>query len=113
MPFTAIRREDSHTPVSCTIGNRVIEVNRDGQIVWTKTNEDLGDDLLDDAFGVQRLSDGNTVTARRHADGDRAQLCEVMRNKKLLWEYPGMNAGFHHFQIPTTNGHPIVENAWE
>ncbi len=112
-PFTAIRLENGNTLIGCTNGNRVIEVDADGKIVWSVTNEDLGEKLLDDACGVQRLPNGNTVVTSYHAKGDAVKLLEITREKKVVWRYSGMNAGFHHFQILTTNGKPVVENTWK
>jgi outer membrane protein assembly factor BamB len=112
-PFTAIRLENGNTLIGCTNGNRVIEVDADGKIVWSVTNDDLGENLLDDACGVQRLPNGNTVVTSYHAKGDAVKLTEITRDKKVVWRYSGMNAGFHHFQILTTNGKPVVENTWK
>lgn len=112
-PFTAIRLNDGNTLIGCTNGNRIIEVDGSGKIVWSVTNEDIGENLFDDACGVQRLPNGNTVVTSYHARGDRVKLFEVTRDKKVVWRYSGMNAGFHHFQILTTNGKPVVENTWK
>lgn len=111
-PFTAIRLENGNTLIACTNGNRVIEVDADGEIVWSVTNDDLGEALLDDACGVQRLPNGNTVVTSYHAAGGRVKLCEVTPEKKVVWRYAGMPAGFHHFQILTTNGEPLAVNTW-
>lgn len=107
-PFTAIRLTNGNTVIGCTNGNRVIEIDGDGKIVWSVTNEDLGEELLRDACGVQRLANGNTVITSYYAKGEQVKLTEVTRDKKVVWRYAGMPAGFHHFQILTTNGKPIV-----
>lgn len=112
-PFTAIRLKDGHTVVACTNGNRVIELDVDGKIIWSVTNEDLHENLLNDACGAQRLPNGNTVIASFHATGDQVKLLEVTPEKKVVWRYSGMKAGFHHFQILTTNGKPLAENTWK
>ena len=106
-PFTAIRLENGNTLIGCTNGNRVIEVNAKGKIVWSVDNDDIGEKLIDDACGVQRLPNGNTVITSYHAKGDRVKLLEITRDKKVVWRYSGMKAGFHHFQILTTNGKPV------
>jgi hypothetical protein len=49
------------------------------------------------------------VIASYHATGDRVKLCEVTRERKVVWRYNGMDAGFHHFQILTTNGTPVLD----
>ena len=112
-PFTAIRLKDGNTLIACTNGNRIIEVDAAGKIVWSVTNEDLGEKLFDDACGAQRLPNGNTVISSYHAKGDSVKLFEVTRDKKVVWRYSGMKAGFHHFQILTTNGKPLAENTWK
>lgn len=112
-PFTAIRLKNGNTVIGCTNGNRVIEINEKGKIIWSVDNDDLGEPLLDDACGVQRLPNGNTVITSYHATGDKVKLLEVTRDKKVVWRYSGMRAGFHHFQILTTNGKPISPNTWK
>jgi hypothetical protein len=112
-PFTAIRLKNGNTLIGCTNGNRIIEVDGAGKIVWSVTNEDIGEKLFDDACGVQRLPNGNTVVTSYHAKGDRVKLFEVTRDKKVVWRYSGMKAGFHHFQILTTNGKPLADNTWK
>ena len=112
-PFTAIRLSNGNTLIGCTNGNRVIEVDSDGKIVWSVSNEDIGENLFDDACGVQRLPNGNTVVTSYHAKGDAVKLFEVTRDKKVVWRYSGMPAGFHHFQILTTNGKPVTPNTWK
>jgi outer membrane protein assembly factor BamB len=111
-PFTAIRLKDGNTLIGCTNGNRIIEVDAKGKIVWSVTNEDIKETLFDDACGVQRLPNGNTVISSYHAKGDKVKLFEVTREKKVVWRYSGLNAGFHHFQILTTNGKALKENTW-
>jgi len=112
-PFTAIRLENGNTVIGCTNGNRIIEVDGKGKIVWSVTNEDIGEKLFDDACGAQRLPNGNTVITSYHAKGKSVKLFEITRDKKVVWRYSGMNAGFHHFQILTTNGKPQADNTWK
>lgn len=107
-PFTASRLENGNTLIGCTNGNRIIEIDSKGSIVWSVDNQDLGQNLFDDACGVQRLPNGNTVVTSYHAAGDKVKLFEVTRDKQVVWTYNGQNAGFHHFQILTTNGKPVA-----
>jgi outer membrane protein assembly factor BamB len=109
-PFTAIRLKNGNTLVGCTNGNRIIELDSKGKIVWSVNNEDIGEKLFDDACGVQRLPNGNTVITSYHARGKSVKLFEITREKKVVWRYSGMSAGFHHFQILTTNGKPLSDN---
>ena len=112
-PFTAIRLANGNTLIGCTNGNRIIEVDGKGKIVWSVDNKDIGENLFDDACGVQRLPNGNTVVTSYHAKGDAVKLFEVTRDKKVVWRYNGLAAGFHHFQILTTNGQPVKDNTWK
>ena len=111
-PFTAIRLKGGVTLIGCTNGNRVIEVNRKGEIVWSLSNDDLDEPLIADACGVQRLPNGNTVVTSYRAGKEKVQLFEVTPAKKVVWTYSGSPKGIHHFQILTTNGQP-VEAAWK
>jgi len=103
-PFTAIRMKNGNTLVTLTNGNRVVELDAKGNIVWMISNSDFEGDPLADPCGAQRLSDGNTVIASYGAK-EGIKLFEVNRNKKMVWSYSGYNV--HHFQILTTNGKPL------
>lgn len=112
-PFTAIRLKNGNTLIGCTNGNRIIEVDAEGKIVWKVDNQDIKENLFDDACGVQRLPNGNTVVTSYHAKGKNVKLFEITRDKKVVWRYSGLNAGFHHFQILTTNGKPVDPKTWK
>ena len=104
-PFTAIRLDNGHTVASLTHGNKVIELNGKGEVVWKVTNEDVKG-LFKDPCGSQRLANGNTVVGS-HAANTGISMVEVTREKKIVWtsDHP-LAAGVHHFQILSTNGHP-------
>lgn len=107
MPFTAIRLPDGNTLIGCTLGNLVIEVDKDGKEVWRATNDDLPGKPINDACGVQRLANGNTVITSHHATAGQVKLVEVTREKKVVWTYTdGRRSGIHHFQILDSKGHP-------
>ncbi len=108
MPFTAIRLDDGNTLIGCTLGNLVIEVNPSGETVWRLTNDDLPGRPINDACGVQRLPNGNTVVTSQHAKGDEVKLLEVTRGKALVWTHRDIQRpSIHHFQILQTNGKPV------
>jgi arylsulfatase A-like enzyme len=108
MPFTAIRLADGHTLIGCTLGNLVIEVDRAGKTVWQVTNDDLPGRPINDACGVQRLPNGNTVITSHHATANQVKLTEVTPAKAIVWTYTDDRpSGIHHFQILETNGRPI------
>lgn len=103
-PFTAIRLKNGNTVIGCTNGNRVIEVDANNKIVWSVGNDDLEGGLFADACGIQRLANGNTIVSSYAAKGDRIKVFEVTPDKEVVWTYSGMDHGFHHVQILTTNG---------
>ena len=105
MPFTAVRLPDGNTLIGCTLGDLVIEVDAGGKIVWQVTNGDLTGKPINDACGVQRLGNGNTVITSHHATTGQTKLTEVTRDKKVVWTYTDeRKGGIHHFQILETNG---------
>jgi hypothetical protein len=102
-PFTAIRLDNGHTVLSLTHGNKVVDVDGSGSVVWKLTNADV-DGLLKDPCGSQRLANGNTVVGS-HAATTGISMIEVTPENKIVWssDHP-MAAGVHHFQILSTNG---------
>ena len=111
MPFTAIRLPDGNTLIGCTLGNLVIEVDRDGKEVWRVTNDDLPGKPINDACGVQRLGNGNTVITSHHATAGQVKLLEITRDKKVVWTYTDdRKAGIHHFEILDSKGKPEGKN---
>lgn len=109
-PFTAIALDGEghrgHTLVNLTHGNKTVEFDAAGKVVWKVSNDDLAEKPFDDACGAQRLPNGNTVIASYHAKGDKIKLFEVTPDKKLVWQYAGKHSA-HEFQILTTNGKPL------
>jgi hypothetical protein len=103
-PFTAIRLDNGNTLTSLTHGNKAVEFDPSGNVVWKITNEDVNG-LFSDTCGAQRLSNGNTVIGSHHTSGNMVSMVEVNRDKKIVWKsnHP-LAAGVHHFQILTTNG---------
>ncbi len=111
-PFTAIRtpggpnRPFGTTVVGCTYGNRVVEFDQDGEVIWELTNDDVGG-IIKDACGVQRLPNGNTVVAcYGQTEKTGVKLFEVTPEKEIVWKYSGPHR-VHHFQVLTTNGEPV------
>lgn len=100
-PFTAIRLENENTLIGLTNGNKVIEINKKGKVVWKISNDDLKGNPIVDACGVQRLPNGNIVIASYGAKKG-IKLFEVNRKKEMVWSYSGYRV--HHFQVLSTNG---------
>ena len=83
----------------------MIEVDAKGKTVWQVSNDDLAAKPINDACGVQRLPNGNTVITSHHASMNQVKLLEVTRDKQLVWTYTdSRNFGIHHIQILDTNG---------
>lgn len=105
-PFTAIRLPDGNTLIGLTHGDKIVEVNAEGEVVWKASNEDVEGAPFADACGAQRLPNGNTViTAYAQKDPDKVKMFEITRDKKVVWSQTKFKA--HHFQILTTNGVPV------
>jgi len=106
-PFTAIRLKNGNTLITLTHGNKVVEMNPDGQVVWELSNDDFQTKVLQDPCGAQRLPNGNTAIASYGAN-EGIRLFEIDRKKKIVWSYKRYRV--HDFQILTTNGKPIKGN---
>jgi len=103
-PFTAIRLDNGNTLVSLTHGNKIVEFNPMGKVVWKVTNQDLSEPAFKDPCGIQRLPNGNTVVASYGAK-EGVKLFEITPAKQIVWKYEVYGA--HEFQILTTNGKPL------
>lgn len=105
-PFTAIRLQNGHTLVNLTHGNKTVEMDGDGNVVWKISNDDFPDlKPFADPCGGQRLPNGNTVIASYGSKGD-IKVFEVTADKKIVWKYTGPHRA-HEIQILTTNGKPV------
>ena len=113
-PFTAIRQSNGNTLVCCTHGNRVVEFDAAGKVIWQLTNDDLPGPWLQDPCGGQVLPNGNIVItsyAGGGKDKDAPKLIEVNREKEVVWTYrDGHRYGIHHFQILTADGQALPES---
>lgn len=87
-PFTAIRLENENTLVNLTHGNKTVELDPDGKVVWQVAQADFADKPFDDACGCQRLPNGNTVIAAYNAKAG-VKMFEVTREKQIVWTYEG------------------------
>jgi len=77
VPFlhTARRLANGNTLMSSSNGDRVVEVNRDGDTVWAMTS---GLDYPNEAY---RLSNGNTLIT----DRDNNRVIEVTPQRAIVW----------------------------
>ena len=105
-PFTAIRLENGNTLVNLTHGNKTVELDAKGKVIWKISNDDFPEKPFLDPCGGQRLPNGNTVIASYGATGP-IKIFEVTPEKKIVWKYEGKHKA-HEIQILTTNGKPIA-----
>lgn len=105
-PFTAIRLENGNTVVNLTHGNKTVEMNSEGKVVWQVSNDDFPTEKpFADPCGGQRLPNGNTVIASYGTRGS-IKVFEVTPEKKIVWTYTGPHRA-HEIQVLTTNGMPL------
>jgi hypothetical protein len=103
-PFTAIRLENGNTLVTLTHGNRVVEFDAEGKVVWLIDNAKVGGRLADPC-GAQRLANGNTVICSYgQRDPKKPKLLEVTREGEVVWEFFHPDASAHEVHVLTTNG---------
>ncbi len=108
-PFTAIRLENGRTLVNLTHGNKTVEFDPAGQVVWRVDNADVAGRFADPCGG-QRLANGNTVICSYgQRDPAKPKVFEVTSGKEVVWEYinPKLN-GIHEIHVLTTNGKPVA-----
>jgi hypothetical protein len=106
-PFNAIRLVNGNTLVNLTHGNRTVEFDATGKIVWQVANDDLDAPLFRDPCGGQRLPNGNTVIASYGMGGKGVKIFEITREKKVVWTWTSDRPGVHQVQILETSGKPL------
>ena len=104
-PFTAILLEDDRLLVNLTHGNKTVEFDRAGKVVWRADNTHAAGRFADPCGG-QRLPNGNTIVCSyAQRKPDRAKIFEVTPDKKVVWEYINTQfRGAHEVHVLTTNG---------
>ncbi len=107
-PFTAIQLANGRVLVNLTHGNKTVEFDADGKVVWQISNADFPDvKPFADPCGGQRLPNGNTVICSYASQG-KIKVFEVTPEKKIVWTYEGPHRA-HEIQVLTTNGKPVGE----
>lgn len=109
-PFTAIELSNGNLLVGCTMGNKVVELNPDDNSVKWKVDNSSVKGLIQDACGVQRLANGNTIFASYRAKKGQPKLIEVDAKGNVVWRFSSDKLqSVHHFQVITTNSKPESE----
>lgn len=109
-PFTAIRLKNGNTLANLTHGNKTVEFNAQGEVVWKVDNSDV-DGRFSDPCGGQRLPNGNTVIASyAQRNASKPRIFEITPDKKVVWEFFHPSAHAHGLHIISTNGEDIEDN---
>lgn len=108
-PFTAIRLANGNTLANLTHGNKTVEFDTAGKVVWRVDNSDV-DGRFSDPCGGQRLPNGNTVIASyAQRDASKPRLFEVTPDKKVVWEFFHPTAHAHGIHLISTNGKKLSD----
>ena len=85
--YGAWRTPKGSTWIACGNGNRVIEVDNAGKVVWSLEQKEIPGVVLAWVTMLHLLPDGNIIVGNCHAGPEQPQLIEVTRDKKLVWAY--------------------------
>lgn len=85
--FGALRLKNGNTVIAGGNNNRVLEVDKDGKIVWSIDQKELPGITLAWVTTLHVLPNGNLIVGNCHAGPDNAQLFEVTRDKKVVWTF--------------------------
>lgn len=85
--FGAVRLPTGNTLIGGGNNNRVIEVDKDGKIVWNVDQKDLPGITFAWVTTLHALPNGNVVIGNCHAGPENPQLVEVTREKKVVWTF--------------------------
>jgi hypothetical protein len=102
-PFTAIALEDGGILAGLTNGNRVVEFDAGGKVRWLVTASDV-DGAINDACGIQRLPNGNTMIASYRIGKGGERLLEVTPAKEIVWAWKANVPAVHHFHLFEMDG---------
>lgn len=83
--FGALRLANGDTLIATGNGNRVIEVDPAGKIVWSVDHDELPGIELKWVTSLAVLPNGDIVFGNTHAGPGNPQLIEVDHEKKVVW----------------------------
>jgi hypothetical protein len=92
--YSAVRLINGNTLIGCGDGHVVLEVNKQKEIVWQVTENEIPGNPLRFVTDVCRLPNGNTMIVNwggHYKEGVQPLAFEVTPNKKLVWSI-GPNA---------------------
>jgi outer membrane protein assembly factor BamB len=100
-PNSAELLPNGHILIADEVNNRVIEITRDGQVVWQYgSGNPKARQPLNTAAFASRLSNGDTLIT----DSGHSRIVEVTADKKVVFEYFTNSA-------PNSNAAPLPTNA--
>ncbi len=85
--FSGLRLEGGNTLIATGNGHSVLEVNREGKIVWQLHQNDLKGVQLAWVTTLQVLPNGNIVIGNCHAGPNNPQILIVDRQKQIVASY--------------------------
>ena len=85
--FGALRLPNGNTLIAGGNNNRVLEVDKDGKIVWSIDQKELPGITLAWVTTLEVLPNGNLIFGNCHAGPENPQLIEVTRDKKVVWTF--------------------------
>ncbi len=85
--FGALRLKNGNTLIAGGNNNRVLEVEKEGKIVWSIDQKELPGITLAWVTTLQVLPNGNIIFGNCHAGPENPQLIEVTREKKVVWTF--------------------------
>lgn len=85
--FGAVRLRNGHTLIAGGNNNRILEVDRKGQVVWSLDQKELPGITFAWMTTLQVLPNGNIIIGNTHAGPENPQLIEVTRDKKVVWTF--------------------------
>ena len=85
--FGAVRLPNGNTVIAGGNNNRVLEVSKDGKVVWSIDQKELPGITLAWVTTLHVLPNGNLIVGNCHAGPDNPQLIEVTREKKVIWTF--------------------------
>jgi hypothetical protein len=91
--FGAVRLKNGNTLIAGGNNNRVLEVNRQGNVVWSVDHNELPGINFAWMTTLQVLPNGNVIIGNTHAGPENPQLIEVTRDKQVVWQFKD----FKHF----------------
>ena len=83
--FNAVRLKNGNTLIAGGNNNRVLEVNKAGEIVWSVDYNELPGIRLYWVTSLQVLPNGHIIIGNTHAGPDQPQLIEITHDKKVVW----------------------------